>query len=199
MINIKSKCIDIEDENINCIVEYPVICTTENDLFINYVNNTINQDINIFKDIIKDNAICYNEKSTIFTDYKVHLNKKNILSIGIIFSELYNYDNIINYINTYNYDLNKKRQILIEDIFKKHFNYELLIQNEINTIPNKIIDEQSFYITPKYIAITFSSYEIANDKDIVEVKLYFKDIKEYLSDYTKKYIMEQKNETIKRI
>ena len=190
MINIKSKYIDIEDENINCIVEYPVINTIKNDLFINYVNNLISEDIKIFKDIIEENAISSNEKLTIFTDYKIQLNENNIVSLSIVFSEIYNYDSVINYVNTYNYDFNKNRQILIEDIFKKNFNYELLIQNEINTTPHKIINEQSFYITPKYIAITFSSYEITDDKDIVEIKLYFKEITDYLSDYTKQYIME---------
>ena len=193
MIDVKSRCIDIEDESLNCIIEYPVITSSEDSIFIKNINKKIYEDINIFKDISKEEISYSNEKSTIFVDYETHFNKNDIISISIIFSEIYKNNYIINYINTYNYDLKNKKKILIEDIFNKNFNYKELIiryiKNQIQELTQDITFDLPFYITSKYICINFSSYEVLNSSEIKNAKLYFGEIKEFLSDYTKKYLM----------
>ncbi|MDU1538699.1 MAG: hypothetical protein E6902_03685 [Paeniclostridium sordellii] len=193
MVDIKTRYIDIEDESLNCIIEYPVITSSEDNIFIKNINKKIYEDINIFKDISKEEVVYSNEKSTIFIDYETHLNKNNIISISIVFSEIYKNNHIINYINIYNYDLKNEKKILIEDIFNKKCNYEKLIEssikNQIKELPQYIACDLSFYITSKYISINFSSYEILNSNEITNVKLYFGEIKEFLSDYTRKYLV----------
>lgn len=193
MIDIKTRYIDIEDESLNCIIEYPVITSSEDNIFIKNINKKIYEDINIFKDISKEEVVYSNEKSTIFIDYETHLNKNNIISISIVFSEIYKNNHIINYINTYNYDLKNEKKILIKDIFNKKCNYEKLIKssikNQIKELPQYITCDLSFYITSKYISINFSSYEILNSNEITNVKLYFGEIKEFLSEYTRKYLV----------
>jgi hypothetical protein len=194
MIDIRARHIDIEDDNLNCIIEYPVIEAIENDSFVKYINKKIYEDVIIFKEISKEEATCSKEKSTIFIDYKVQLNKNNLISISIVFSEIYKNNHIINYTNIYNYNLKNKNQILIEDIFKKEFNYMEFIKNQTNNLINPMLIEsinaQPFYITQEYISINFSSYEITDFNEIEEIKLYFKDLEKYLSKYTKKYILE---------
>ena len=75
MVDIKTRYIDIEDESLNCIIEYPVITSSEDNIFIKNINKKIYEDINIFKDISKEEVVYSNEKSTIFIDYETHLNK----------------------------------------------------------------------------------------------------------------------------
>ena len=190
MIDIRTSYIDIEDDNLNCIIEYPVIETIENDSFVKYINKKIYEDVIIFKEISKEEVTYSKKKSTIFIDYKVQLNKNNLISISIVFSEIYINNHIINYTNTYNYDLKNKNQILIEDIFKKESNYMELIKNQtnnlINPIPIESIDVQPFYITQEYISINFSSYEITDSNEIEEIKLYFNHLEKYLSKFAKK-------------
>ncbi len=194
MIDIRTRHIDIEDDNLNCIIEYPVIETIEDDSFVEYINKKIYEDVIIFKEISEEEAIYSKEKSNIFIDYKVQLNKNNLISISIVFSEIYKNNYIINYINAYNYDLKNKNQILIEDIFKKEPSCMEFSKNQTNNLKNliliKSINAQSFYITEEYISINFSSYEITDSSEIEEIELYFKDLEKYLSKYTKKYILE---------
>lgn len=194
MVDIETRYIDIEDESLNCIIEYPEITSSEDNIFIKNINKKIYEDINIFKDISKEEVVYSNEKSTIFIDYEIHLNKNNIISISIVFSEIYKNNHIINYINTYNYDIKNEKKILIEDIFNKNFNYKELItryiKNQIQELTQDITFDLPFYITSKYICINFSSYEVLNSNEIKNIKLHFREIKEFLSDYTKKYLME---------
>ena len=107
-------------------------------------------------------------------------------------------NDFFNYINTYNYDLKNEKKILIEDIFNKKCNYEKLIKssikNKIKELPQYITCDLSFYITSKYISINVSSYEILNSNEITNVKLYFGEIKEFLSEYTRKYLVGWFNE-----
>ncbi|MGL5650214.1 MAG: hypothetical protein ACRDDE_00535 [Paraclostridium sp.] len=177
MVDIKKRYIDIIDKNFNCIIEYPVIEKLNNDLFIEYINKKIHDDILIFKEISQDEYIHSNINTIIFTEFKEHVNKNNIISISIIFSEIYDSNKTINYINTYNFDLKRKRELLIEDIFNK----TELIEN--------IID-QKFYITKDYISIVSSSYENKDTCDIDEQRIYFKDNENNTSNYIKRYVME---------
>lgn len=177
MLKIEKSYIDEEYENLNCIIEYPVITNLNNNSFIEYINKKIHDDILIFKEVSAEEYMYSSDNITVFIDFKVHLNKNNIISISIIFSELYNFNKIINYINTYNFDLKRKRELLIEDIF-----------NKTEFIENNI--DQNFYITKDYIYIVFSSYENKDTGDIDEIKINFKDNESDISNYIKSYIME---------
>ncbi|GAA0091500.1 hypothetical protein UT300009_15280 [Paraclostridium bifermentans] len=177
MVDIKKRYIDIIDKKFNCIIEYPVIENLNNDLFIAYINKKIHDDILIFKEISMYESIHSNSNTIIFTEFKEHVNQKNIISISIIFSEIYNSNKKINYINTYNFDLKRKRELLIEDIFNK----TELIESNIG---------QKFYITKDYVSIVFSSYENKDTCDIDEMKIYFNDNESDISNYIRSYVME---------
>ena len=177
MLKIEKSYIDEEYENLNCIIEYPVITNLNNNSFIQYINKKIHDDILIFKEVSAEEYMYSSDNITVFIDFKVHLNKNNIISISIIFSELYNFNKIINYINTYNFDLKRKRELLIEDIFNK----TELIEKNIG---------KNFYITKDYISIVFSSYENKDTCDIDEIKINFKDNESDISNYIKSYVME---------
>lgn len=177
MLKIEKSHIDEECENLNCIIEYPVITNLNNNSFIEYINKKIHDDILIFKEVSEEEYMYSSDNTIIFIDFKVHFNKNNIISISIIFSELYNFNKIINYINTYNFDLKRNRELLIEDLF-----------NKIELIDNNI--DQSFYITKDYISIVSSSYENKYTCDIDELKIYFKDNENNISNYIKNYVME---------
>lgn len=177
MLKIEKLYIDEEYENLKCIIEYPVITNLNNNSFIEYINKKIHDDVLIFKEISEVEYMYSSDNTIVFIGFKVHFNKNNIISISIIFSELYNLNKIINYINTYNFDLKRKRELLIEDIFNK----TELIENNIG---------QNFYITKDYISIVFSSYENNDTFDIDELKIYFKDNENNISNYIKNYVME---------
>lgn len=177
MLKIEKSHIDEEYENLNCIIEYPVITNLNNNLLIEYINKKIHDDILIFKEVSEEEYMYSSDNTIIFIDFTVHLNKNNIISISIIFSELYNFNKIINYINTYNFDLKRKRELLIGDIFNK----TELIDNNI---------DQKFYITNDYVSIVFSSYENKDICDIYEQKIYFKDNESDISNYIRSYVME---------
>lgn len=177
MLKIEKSYIDEEYENLNCIIEYPVITNLNNDSFIEYINKKIHDDILIFKEISEEEYRYTDDNTIIFIDFEVHLNKNNIISISIIFSEIYNSNKTINYINTYNFDLKRKRELLIEDIFKSTG----LIESNIG---------QKFYITKDYVSIVFSSYENKDTCDIDEIKIYFKNNESDISNYIKSYVME---------
>lgn len=177
MVDIKKRYIDIIDKNFSCIIEYPVVENLNNDLFIEYINKKIHDDILIFKEISMEEYRHSNSSTIIFTEFKENLNKNNIISVSIIFSEIYNSNKIISYINTYNFDLKRKRELLVEDIF-----------NKTESIDNNI--EQNFYITKDYVSIVFSSYENKDTCDIDELKIYFKDNENNISNYIKRYVME---------
>ncbi|WP_155488517.1 hypothetical protein [Paraclostridium sordellii] len=122
----------------------------------------------------------------IFIDYKLHFNKNNIVSLSIIFSEIYRYKNLINYVKTYNFDLNKEQIINIQDLIKEKY--------RDNSIIGKILNEdvdymQNFYIEESRINFVYSSYEIYNTNEIIEKEIKFKDIYNYLSEYTIQRIM----------
>ncbi|WP_419742065.1 hypothetical protein [Paraclostridium dentum] len=177
MLKIDKSYIDEEYENLNCIIEYPVITNLNNNSFIEYINKKIYDDILIFKEVSEEEYMYSSDNTIILVAFKVHLNKNNIISISIIFSELYNSNKIINYINTYNFDLKRKRELLIEDIF-----------NKADLIDKNI--DQKFYITKDYVSIVFSSYENKDTFDIDEIKINFKDNESDISNYIKSYIME---------
>lgn len=195
MLTIKNNQIDIENKNLICNIEYPTIQNTSNNNLITYINKTMREDILAFKQVNIDNYLENKHDLLILANYEITLNKNNLISIPIVFSESEKYSRLINYINTYNYDINKNKKIELSDIFKNKFNYTSyinnLIEKQTDTPFRGILPDQTFYITPNSIVICFSSYELDNlYSGIQEFEIKFKEIEENLSEYTKTQIME---------
>ena len=195
MLTIKNHQIDIENNNLICNIEYPTIQNTSNNNLITYINKTIQEDIITFKEVNIDNYLENKHDLLILANYEITLNKNNLISIPIVFSESEKYSRLINYINTYNYDINKNKKIELSDIFKNKFNYTSyinnLIEKQTDTPFRGILPDQTFYITPNSIVICFSSYELYNlYSGIQGFEIKFKEIEENLSEYTKTQIME---------
>ena len=203
MLDIVYKCIDIEDGILNCIVRYPIIINQQNDVLINEINNKIYGDIVTFREVSKQQLCNFNDKHNIYIEFTIALNKNDLISFIGYFSNIDKDNYTLSYINVYNYDLTNKKSIKLRDVFEKNFNYKEFINKYIRKKINRkfrgITENQSFYITEQYISINFSSYEIIDSSEIKEFKLYFEDITEHISEYTKKYIMEGYNERVQRI
>ena len=195
MLTIKNNQIDIENKNLIYNIEYPTIQNTSNNNLITYINKTMREDILAFKQVNIDNYLENKHNLLILANYEITLNKNNLISIPIVFSESEKYSRLINYINTYNYDINKNKKIELSDIFKNKYNYTSyinnLIEKQTDTPFRGILPDQTFYITPNSIVICFSSYELDNlYSGIQEFEIKFKEIEENLSEYTKTQIME---------
>ncbi|GAA0105699.1 hypothetical protein UT300013_23230 [Paraclostridium sordellii] len=186
MIDVKAKNIDIENSKLNCTIEYPAIYIEGKNSFLEIINNNINEEINIFLDIGNESFKTYKKKSNVIVDYKIHFNKNNIMSLSILFSEIYKHKDLINYVSTYNFDLNKEQIINIQDLFKKEYEYKSIIRK---ILEKNIYEIQNFYIKENSINLVYSSYEIYNTKEIIEKEIKFKDIYNYLSEYTIQRIM----------
>lgn len=195
MLTIKNHQIDIENKNLICSIEYPAIQNLQNNKTISNINENIYQDIITFKETNITQHLENKYNLLIFIDYEITLNKNNLISIPIVFSESIKYNRLINYINTYNYDINNNKKIELKDIFKIDFDYKSHINNTIEKQTEKpfkgISSDQTFYITPKSIIICFSSYELDPQySGIEEFEINFKQIENNLSQYTKELIME---------
>ena len=195
MLTIKNIQIYIENKNIICNIEYHTIQNTSNNNQITYINKTMREDILAFKQVNIDNYLENKHNLLILANYEITLNKNNLISIPIVFSESEKYSRLINYINTYNYDINKNKKIELSDIFKNKFNYtsyiNSIIEKQTDTPFRGVLPDQNFYITPNSIVICFSSYELDNlYSGIQEFEIKFKEIEENLSEYTKTQIME---------
>lgn len=82
--------------------------------------------------------------------------------------------------------MNKEQIINIQDLIKEKY--------RDNSIIGKILNEyvdymQNFYIGEDSINLVYSSYEIYNTNEIIEKEIKFKDIYNYLSEYTIQRIM----------
>lgn len=208
MLKIEAKLLEQEEKDIRYALNYPEIklANKENN-FINYINKNIYEDVLSFKDVVSQ--IISQEKLDIFinllTEYRITLNRNNIISIPIEFNQfvgLYN----ISYINSYNYDLNSEKEIKLKDIFEKEIDYKELLSglikvqltmlsedydieideeelvNLINSI--EIYEDQTFYLEEDGLVICFSSYEMGNiNTSNFEFKIMYEDGFEYFSYY----------------
>lgn len=208
MLKIEAKLLEQEEKDIRYALNYPEIklANKENN-FINYINKNIYEDVLSFKDVVSQ--IISQEKLDIFinllTEYRITLNRNNIISIPIEFNQfvgLYN----ISYINSYNYDLNSEKEIKLKDIFEKEIDYKELLTglikvqltmlsedydieideeelvNLINSI--EIYEDQTFYLEEDGLVICFSSYEMGNiNTSNFEFKIMYEDGFEYFSYY----------------
>lgn len=203
MLSIDKNVIDESTSLVKCNLSYPII--NEESGYSNIINNVVYEDIISFKDVVSDelniNIFTLTQNILhVITEYRVTLNKNNIISIPIEFSQLLGlYD--ITYINCYNYDLNKSKSIKLADLFNvdkdyikiindklyQKFQYIIKMYSDENTEQKfqGICNEQNFYIEKDGIVLCFSSYEISkNISHIVEFKLLFSEYEEILSEYT---------------
>lgn len=206
MLSIDKNVIDESTSLVKCNLSYPII--NEESLYsniINLINNVIYEDIITFKDVVSDelniNIFTLTENILhVITEYRVTLNKNNIISIPIEFSQLLGlYD--ITYINCYNYDLEKFKRIKLSDLFNIDKDYIKIINDnlyrkfqyiikryspeDIEKNFQGICNEPNFYIEKDGIVLCFSSYEISkNISHVVEFKLLFSEYEEILSEYT---------------
>lgn len=206
MLSIDKNVIDESTSLVKCNLSYPII--NEESLYsniINLINNVIYEDIITFKDVVSDdlniNIFTLTENILhVITEYRVTLNKNNIISIPIEFSQLLGlYD--ITYINCYNYDLEKFKRIKLSDLFNIDKDYIKIINDnlyrkfqyiikryspeDIEKNFQGICNEPNFYIEKDGIVLCFSSYEISKSiSHVVEFKLLFSEYEEILSEYT---------------
>lgn len=206
MLSIDKIVIDESTSLVKCNLSYPII--NEESVYsniINLINNVVYEDIITFKDVASDeaniNIFTLTENILhVITEYRVTLNKNNIISIPIEFSQLLGlYD--ITYINCYNYDLDKSKKIKLSDLFNGDKDYIKIINDKLYRKFQYVIkryspelieknfqgicNEQNFYIEKDGIVLCFSSYEISKSiSHVVEFKLLFSEYEEILSQYT---------------
>ncbi|WP_455540077.1 hypothetical protein [Terrisporobacter sp.] len=218
MIVIARELLQYEKKYVNYYLNIPKLYSKEKDIMknemIQHINSLIFEDTMVFMDTIEDsynNSECTHIKS--LTEFQVGYVSKDIISIAVEFSQLIGFADI-SYIKGYNYDLELKREILLKDLFKKDTNYlyilkkYILIQikiflsevqncqiEDINCLvkDNIFLDEDNnFYFTDEFLILPFSSCEI--DKEIfnlIEFKIPFNKIYEYLNEYTIKNIVKK--------
>lgn len=201
MLFIEDKKIKSENKLVGFYLSYPVIEIKSS--FISKINDIIYKDIENFKELVTDTLNKpiiknFDYKINALSEYKVNLNKNQIISISIDFSQLIGlYD--ITYVNSYNYDIDLNREIKLKDLFKKDEDYidiiNYFILKEIDEyLYDKfkgISDNNTFYITKEYLVICFSSYELDKNYSVaLEFKIPIDEIKNYLSDYMINNILE---------
>lgn len=183
---------------------------------IESVNQIIFEDIMTFMDVVEDT---YNVSSKEYThinsitEFQVGYLSKDIISLAIEFSQLAGFYDI-SCLKGYNFDFKLKKDIILKDLFKENVDYikilkkYILIQAKILISElqkyeednlyqmgeeNICLDEENiFYFTQEHLILPFSSCEI--DKEIlnlIEFKIPFNKIYNYLSEYAVKNIVKK--------
>ena len=183
---------------------------------IESVNQIIFEDIMTFVDVVEDTYNVNSEEYThinSITEFQVGYLSNDIISLAIEFSQLAGFYDI-SYLKGYNFDFKLKKNISLKHLFKENVDYikilkkyiliqakmlisELQKYNEDNLYKivedNVCLDEENiFYFTQEYLILPFSSCEI--DKEIlnlIEFKIPFNKIYNYLSDYAIKNIVKK--------
>lgn len=216
MIDVEGKLIDKKVNNIRFFLNYPEIKANKDDgdiqKFVKNVNKSIENEVNIFEDIIintYDKEVMTGNINAL-SEFKVAFNRDNIISIPVEFSQMMGLTDISN-MYSYNYDFNLKKKITLSDIFKKNIDFEKVIENYImeqiyNVLENyksqlsyDIYDLMSeliytcenpvFYFNGREIVICISSFELTSQVyNLIEFPISFKKIKNILSDYALKNI-----------
>lgn len=217
MLVVEEKLLEIEEPNLICSLNYPVIrlLNKENN-FINYINKKIYEDVLCFKEVVK--KILDEESSDIYmnilTEFMITFNKNNIISIPIEFSQFLGINNI-SYINSYNYDIDLEKEIKLKDIFNSDIDYKSLLKNIvkiqlgtlledydkssnvdaidlINMIYSiEIYDDQPFYLEEDGLVFCLSGYEMGSySSSILEFKIMYEDGVDYFSDYFIREVLE---------
>jgi len=183
---------------------------------IESVNQIIFEDIMTFMDVVEDT---YNVNSEEYihinsiTEFQVGYVSKDIMSLAIEFSQLAGFHDI-SYLKGYNYDFRLKKDIILKDLFKENVDYIKILKKYILIQAKTLIselqkyeedsiyhiveedicldEENTFYFTHEYLILPFSSCEI--DKGIlslIEFKIPFNKIYNYLSEYAVKNIVKK--------
>lgn len=183
---------------------------------IESVNQIIFEDIMTFMDVVEDTYNVNSEEYThinSITEFQVGYLSNDIISLAIEFSQLAGFYDI-SYLKGYNFDFKLKKNISLKHLFKENVDYikilkkYILIQAKILISElqkykednlykiveeNICLDEENiFYFTQEYLILPFSSCEI--DKEIlnlIEFKIPFNKIYNYLSDYAIKNIVKK--------
>ncbi|HBI91426.1 MAG TPA: hypothetical protein DDY58_02720 [Terrisporobacter glycolicus] len=183
---------------------------------IESVNQIIFEDIMTFMDVVEDTYNVNSEEYThinSITEFQVGYLSNDIISLAIEFSQLAGFYDI-SYLKGYNFDFKLKKNISLKHLFKENVDYikilkkyiliqakilisELQKYNEDNLYKiveeNICLDEENiFYFTQEYLILPFSSCEI--DKEVlnlIEFKIPFNKIYNYLSDYAIKNIVKK--------
>ena len=183
---------------------------------IESINQIIFEDIMTFMDVVEDTYNVSSEEYThinSITEFQVGYLSKDIMSLAIEFSQLAGFYDI-SYLKGYNFDFKLKKDIMLKDLFKENVDYikilkkYILIQAKILISElqkyeednlyqmgeeNICLDEENiFYFTQEHLILPFSSCEI--DKEIlnlIEFKIPFNKIYNYLSEYTVKNIVKK--------
>lgn len=183
---------------------------------IESVNQIIFEDIMTFMDVVEDTYNVNSEEYThinSITEFQVGYLSNDIISLAIEFSQLAGFYDI-SYLKGYNFDFKLKKNISLKHLFKENVDYikilkkYILIQAKILISElqkyeednlykiveeNICLDEENiFYFTQEYLILPFSSCEI--DKGIlnlIEFKIPFNKIYNYLSDYAIKNIVKK--------
>lgn len=221
MVVIAKELLQYEKDYIKYYINFPKIYykqENEKDYIknemIESVNQVIFEDIMIFMDVLEDTYnINSQEYINSITEFQVGYVSKDILSLAIEFSQLSEFYDI-SYLKGYNYDFRLKKGIILKNLFKEDVDYikilkkHILIQAKILISElqkyeednlyeideeNICLDEENiFYFTKEYLILPFSSCEI--DKEIlnlIEFKIPFNKIYNYLSEYAIKNIVKK--------
>ena len=219
MVVIAKELLQYEKDYIKYYINIPKIYhKDEKDYAKNEMVESINQlifeDIMAFMDVVKDSYdISSKEYIHInsLTEFQVGYVSRDIISLAIEFSQLEGFYDI-SYLKGYNYDFKLKKEITLNDLFKESVDYIKILkkyiiiqvkaffmefqsygEERLNNISEDNIcldDENTFYFTPEYLILPFSSCEI--DKDILnllEFKIPFNKIYNYLNEYAIKNIV----------
>ena len=219
MVVIAKELLQYEKDYIKYYINIPKIYhKDEKDYAKNEMVQSINQlifeDIMAFMDVVKDSYdISSKEYIHInsLTEFQVGYVSRDIISLAIEFSKLEGFYDI-SYLKGYNYDFKLKKDITLNDLFKESVDYIKILkkyiiiqvkaffmefqsyrEERLNNISEENIcldDENTFYFTPEYLILPFSSCEI--DKDILnllEFKIPFNKIYNYLNEYAIKNIV----------
>lgn len=183
---------------------------------IESVNQIIFEDIMTFMDVVEDtynvNSEDYTHINSI-TEFQVGYLSNDIISMAIEFSQLSGFYDI-SYLKGYNFDFKLKKDISLKHLFKENVDYIKILKKYILIQANILIselqkyeednlykivednicldEENIFYFTQDYLILPFSSCEI--DKEIlnlIEFKIPFNKIYNYLSDYAIKGIVKK--------
>lgn len=221
MVVIAKELLQYEKDYIKYYINIPKIYyKDENDYAKNEMVESINQlifeDIMAFMDVVKD-SYDISSKDHIhinsLTEFQVGYVSRDIISLAIEFSQLAGFHDI-SYLKGYNYDFKLKKDITLNDLFKESVDYIKILkkyiiiqvkaffmefqsygEERLNNISEENIcldDENTFYFTPEYLILPFSSCEI--DKEILnllEFKIPFNKIYNYLSEYAIKNIVKK--------
>lgn len=187
----------------------------ENEM-IQSINQLIAEDIMTFMDVVEDSYNMISEEHihiSNLTEFQVGYLSKDIMSLAIEFSQLAKFYDM-SYLKGYNYDFKLKKEITLKDLFKENVDYIKILKEyilvQVKTILMELKDyeeeflchlseddiclneENTFHFTYEYLILPFPSYEISQEIiNLIEIKIPFNKIYNYLDEYAIKNIVKK--------